>query len=310
MAVALVAVVFSVVLTLLFGLGGPGANVGFRDCSDCPEMVDIPHGTFMMGGTPAEHAWYTGKMGGKQELADWETPRHTVRIDYSFAVGKFEVTRGQYAKFAADTARSDGDGCHVYDGTWKKVATRNWHAPGWAQTPRHPVACVSWDDATAYVKWLSKQTGFAYRLLSEAEFEYVARATTSTTRYWGDDWENQAACRFANAADAGSKWRDAFDCADGYRHTAPVGEYQANAFGLYDMLGNVSEWTADCWNESFANAPTDGSAWLSGNCHARVLRGGSWSNNPRVVRAADRDSDATDARHVNDGFRVARTRSR
>ena len=288
---------------------GPKPGTVFRDCPDCPEMVVIPPGEFMMGGTPAEHEWFTGRMGGKQEYVDWEKPRHKVTFKKKFAVGKFEVTRGQYSKFVSATGRGDGDGCYIFDGKWKKETSRNWRSPGYEQTDEHPVACVSWDDATAYVEWLSTQTGVQYRLLSESEFEYVSRANTTTMRFWGHDWENRNSCKYANAADKGN-WSPSFDCTDAYKYTAPVGKYQANAFGVYDIVGNLWEWTGDCWNESYAGAPDDGAAWTSGNCGARVLRGGSWDYNPRGVRSASRDWVSTDVRNNVIGFRVARTLSR
>jgi len=286
---------------------GPKPGTVFRDCPDCPEMVVMPKGSFMMGGTPAEHEWFTGKMGGKQEYVDWEKPRHKVHIEYSFAVGKFEITKGQYAKFISATGRGDGDGCYVWDGGWKKEASKNWRSVGYDQTEDHPVACVSWDDASAYVKWLSKRTGFKYRLLSEAEFEFAARAGTTTMRYWGHDWSNKEGCEFANVADKGNNWSNSFDCSDGYKYTAPVGSYRANAFGLYDLLGNIWEWTEDCWNETYSNAPTNGSTWMKGSCRARVLRGGSWDSGPRNVRAASRNGYYADLRGSSLGFRVART---
>ncbi len=287
---------------------GPKPGTVFRDCPDCPEMVVIPKGTFMMGGTPAEHKWFTGKMGGKQKFMDWEKPRHKVGVGYSFAVGKFEVTKGQYAKFVDDSGRSDGDGCYVFDEKWKKEAAKNWRSVGYEQSNDHPVACVSWNDAKAYAKWLSGQTGFKYRLLSEAEWEYAARAKTTTMRHWGNDWDNKDGCKYANVGDKGN-WTSAFDCTDGYKYTAPAGIFKANGFGLHDMQGNVWEWTEDCWNESYAGAPTIGKAWLSGNCGARVLRGGSWDVFPGVVRAASRFGSDSGSRSNDDGFRIARTLS-
>ena len=285
--------------------GGPKPGTVFRDCPDCPEMVVIPKGSFMMGGTPAEHEWFTGQFGGERKQVDKERPRHRVSVDYSFAIGKFEVTKGQYAKFATDTNRKDGIGCYVFDGKWIKEASRTWRSPGYDQTDRHPVVCVSWYEATAYAKWLSDKTGFNYRLLSEAEFEYAARAGTSTMRYWGHDWDNKEACKFANAADKG-KWRISFDCSDGYKFTAPVGKYLPNAFGLHDMLGNVAERVEDCWNETYSGAPTDGTAWRSGNCNALVLRGGSWNTEPKLVRAAYRFGLSPFGRFIRFGFRIAR----
>ena len=140
---------------------------------------------------------------------------------------------------------------------------------------------MSWEDAQEYVRWLSREAGEAYRLLSEAEWEYVARAGTTTARYWGESESGQ--CRYANgwdqvASGESETERQAADCSDGYTVMAPVGVYEANAFGLYDVLGNVWEWTQDCRNDSYSGAPVDGSAWRSGDCSERVLRGGSWFN--------------------------------
>ena len=282
----------------------------FKDCDDCPEMVVIPRGTFKMGSPPAEREWFI-KQGAKQEWADYEIPRHSVNISHEVAVGKFEVTRGQYGKFAADTGRGGGDGCYTWaDGKWTKEASRNWRSPGFEQTDSHPVACVSWDDAKAYVDWLSKETGEPYRLLSEAEWEYVARAGTSSMRYWGHDWDNKDGCAFANVTNKEDNWTRAFNCSDGHKYTAPIGKYRPNAFGLHDMLGNLWEWTEDCWNTSYTGSPADGSAWTNGDCNYRVLRVGSWSSVPWSLRAAGRDRFGIGIRSFNYGFRVARTLSR
>jgi formylglycine-generating enzyme required for sulfatase activity len=225
-------------------------------------------------------------------------------------VGKFEVTRGQYAAFVRQTGR-DGNGCYIFDGkNWDQDASMSWEKPGFLQTDRDPVVCVNWDDAKAYVGWLGRKTGERYRLLSEAEWEYMARAGAATARYWGD--ASSEACGFANVHDATSKRRNGFSwpahgCDDRHAKTAPVGSFAANRFGLHDVLGNVWEWVEDCWNKSYANAPTDGSAWNSGECGRRVLRGGSWYNEPRGVRSAIRDRVGTGSRSGISGFRIART---
>ena len=170
---------------------------------------------------------------------------------------------------------------------------------------------VSWEDAQEYVRWLSRETGEEYRLLSEAEWEYVARAGTQTARYWGESESGQ--CRYGNGRDATANVELEYDfltpvsCSDGYVRTAPVGLFEPNAFGLYDVLGNVWEWTQDCWNDSYSGAPPDGSAWRSGDCSARVLRGGSWGIRPRNLRSASRFRYSAGNRSFSDGFRVART---
>ena len=172
------------------------------------------------------------------------------------------------------------------------------------------MVCLNWADAQAYVQWLGAETGGRYRLPSEAEWEYAARGGTTTSRYWGNGSSLQ--CGYANGGDASAKrvypaWTVA-SCDDGVIHTASVGSYDANAFGLFDMLGNVAEWTADCWHRTYAGAPSAGSAWTrGGNCSRRVLRGGSWDSFPRLVRSATRDWNATGARGGSTGFRVSRT---
>ena len=269
----------------------------FRDCESCPEMVVVPAGSYMMG-SPALEA----------ERDDDEGPVHRVTIAQPFAVGVYEVTRGEFGRFVGATGYSTVDRCWTFeDGKGKERSGRGWKNPGFEheQGEREPVVCVSWDDAQAYVRWLSEETGEAYRLLSEAEWEYVARAGTTTARYWGESEAGQ--CRYANGADAGTGFEWAESCHDGHARTAPVGRYEANAFGLYDVLGNVWEWTQDCWNKSYAGAPSNGGAWESGNCSWRVLRGGSWGIEPGYLRSAVRDRSTAGNRNNGNGFRLART---
>ena len=257
----------------------------FKDCEHCPEMVVVPPGDFMMGSPSSEEGRF-----------DAEDPRHRVMIGSSFAVGVYEVTRGEFGRFVSSTDRSMGDSCLTWEGgEWEYRSGRGWRNPGFSQTDSHPVVCVSWEDARAYVRWLSGETGESYRLLSESEWEYVARAGT-VTRYW---WGNDIGRNRTNCDGCGSRWDD--------ESTAPVGSFAANAFGLHDVHGNVWEWVQDCWNDSYAGAPGDGSAWESGECSRRVLRGGSWGDIPGLLRAADRVRDVTGYRDSNAGFRVART---
>ena len=180
---------------------------------------------------------------------------------------------------------------------------------GFPQTDRDPAVCVNWADARAYVAWLSEKTGKSYRLLSESEWEYAARGGTRTSRHWGESASGQ--CGYANGADRTAKGRysgwTVAECDDGHVWTAPVGTFKANGFGLHDVLGNVWEWVEDCWNDSYSGAPSDGSAWESGNCGRRVLRGGSWVNQPRNLRSAYRLRLVTGLRLSDTGFRVART---
>ncbi len=280
----------------------------FRECEDCPEMVVITGGTFSMGSPPSE----VGRDGD-------EGPVHRVTLP-SFALGRTEVTVGQFRSFVqasgykTEAERNIGNsGCFAWnasDGKWAWREGRYWDSPGFTQSEAHPVACVSWNDAKAYLAWLSDKTRQRYGLPSEAQWEYAARGgTAKVSRYWGDNPDD--ACRYANVADKtvgpnGQTWTQKHDCDDGYWFSAPVAHYSPNNFGLYDMLGNVWEWTEDCGNGNYNGAPTDGSAWTSGICGARVLRGGSWSLNPRNVRAAGRGWDGTTYRVNNSGFRPAR----
>ena len=228
-----------------------------------PEMVVIPGGRFQMG-------CVSGK-----NCQGYEKPVHEVRVA-SFALSKYEVTFEEYDRFTAATGR-------------KLAADRGWGLG------RRPVIHVSWTDAVAYAEWLSDQTGERYRLPSEAEWEYAARAGSATKYSWG----NQIGRNRANCDGCGSQW-------DGEK-TAPVGSFSPNAWGLHDMHGNVWEWVQDCWNDSYQGAPTDGSAWTSGDCKRRVLRGGSWNYFPVILRAALRLRITTGARYFSSGFRVART---
>ncbi|NBC33652.1 MAG: SUMF1/EgtB/PvdO family nonheme iron enzyme [Alphaproteobacteria bacterium] len=228
----------------------------FRDHPDAPEMVPLPAGQFMMG----------------SEEYDDEKPPHKVTIGNRFAVGRYPVTFAEYDRFVAATgANAPND-------------------EGWGRE-RRPVITVSWEDAQAYVAWLSRETGKPYRLLSEAEWEYACRAGTTTTYSWTDDITPER----ANYNDSG------------HDKTMPVGSYPANPWGLYDMHGNVWEWVEDRWHDSYEGAPDDGSAWTTGDSGARVLRGGSWVNNPEYLRSAIRSRDAPGVRNLDAGFRVART---
>ena len=277
----------------------------FRDCAECPEMVAIPPGEFVMGSPGSE----TTREGISHDSAKREGPQHTVRIERLFALGKYEVTRGEFAAFASEKGH-EASGCVVNTGgKWNKDASRSWRDPGYEQTDRDPVTCVSWDDAKAYLAWLSRETGEKYRLASESEWEYTARAGTTTARFWGENADG--GCGYANAHDRTSKAQNGFEwlhheCDDGHRQTAPVGSFAANAFGVHDMLGNVYEWTDDCSSGSYEGAPVDGSARRSGACGERVLRGGAWNGSPRVVRAAYRFEHEGDWRSNVIGFRVAR----
>ena len=251
----------------------------FRDCEACPGMVVVPPGTFVMGSPDSEEG-----------RARNEQPLRWVTIDAPFAVGVYEVTVGEWNACVlaggCDAVEEEDDG---------------------QDRDRHPVSNVSWVAVEAYVRWLSAETGQAYRLLSEAEWEYVARAGTEGMRYWGEGPPGQ--CTHANARDAAYLRErpadNAASCSDGHAGTAPVGLFAPNAFGLHDMLGNVTEWTQDCWNPLYGGAPSDGSAWEEGDCTVRVVRGGSWATPPAGLRAAARLAFPRD-RGGGFGFRVAR----
>ena len=240
----------------------------FKECVNCPEMVVVPGGSFTMGSPSSE----------PRHSAD-EGPQHRVSIARQFAVDRFEVTFDDW-----DACVADG-GCNGYKPSDE----------GWGRG-RRPVINVSWDDAKAYVAWLSKKTGKSYRLLSGSEYEYATRAGTHTAYPWG----NAIGTNNANCHACGSQW-DA-------RQTAPVGSFAPNRFGLFDMVGNVREWTEDCYHNTYSGAPANGSAWIEGaDCYHRVVRGGSWLIDPTFLRSASRYWFAADYRLNYLGFRVART---
>jgi formylglycine-generating enzyme required for sulfatase activity len=249
------------VVHLLSAVSLPGERrEPMRDCPECPEMVLVPAGEFKMG-SPGE--------------PDWEGPQRQVTIAQPFWVGKYEVTFAEWDAWVA------AGGCNKPNDA------------GWGRGNR-PVINVSWNDAKEYVGWLSRTTGKTYRLLSEAEWEYVARAGSTTAFWWGDDvGQNKANCH-----GCGSKW-------DG-KSTAPVGSFAENSFGLHDTAGNVWEWVEDCYHDSYDSAPKDSSAWLDGDDCSRVLRGGSWNFATGFARSASRFRVYPGYRDDNDGFRVAR----
>ena len=267
----------------------------FRDCPECPEMMVVPAGSFLMGSPSHEGGRY-----------DNEGPVHRVTIGAPFAVGIYEVRVAEFGRFVDATGHSTGNACGVWTGeTWEQRNGFNWRNPGFGQSGNHPVACVNWEDAQAYVAWLSRIAGERYRLPSEAEWEYAARAGTRTARWWGEGESGQ--CTHANGADASTNFRWVVGCSDGHSYTAAVGSFRANAWGLHDVLGNVWEWTEDCWNGNYRSAPGDGSAWKYEDCSIRVLRGGSWGDFPRNLRSAYRSRISTAIRLDLFGFRVART---
>jgi formylglycine-generating enzyme required for sulfatase activity len=239
----------------------PGS--AFKECANCPEMVVVPAGSFIMGSNESGN----------------EKPPHTVTIRQPFAVGRFEVTFDEW------------EACMAHGSCKQEPDDRFWGRG------RRPVINVSWDDAWQYVAWIAKLTGEPYRLLTEAEWEYAARAGTTTTYSWGDDiGEGNADCD-----GCGSQWDN--------RQTAPVGSFKPNAWGLYDMHGNVWEWVEDPWHDGYEGAPTDGSPWVKdGDASRRVVRGGSWYSGPLFLQAASRSSGFSSGYRIVDiGFRLART---
>ena len=229
--------------------------------------VFIRGGSFLMGSPEDEEDRYSS-----------EGPQHWVQVP-DFYMARYPVTRGEYARFARAM------GSHIND---------EWRKPGFEQSDDHPVVEVSWNDAQIYIEWLNRETGLVHRLPSEAEWEYACRAGTSTRFWWGDDLSGKIALVCANFG-------------RNNKGTTAVGSFKPNPWGLYDMSGNVWEWTQDCWHNSYEGAPSDGSAWLAGDRSERVLRGGSWDFNPNDLRSALRNRFTTDNRYLNIGFRLART---
>jgi formylglycine-generating enzyme required for sulfatase activity len=248
----------------------PGALAEFRDCGNCPRMVVIPAGEFTMGSPASEP--FRG-----------DEAQHRVTIARAFAVSKFEVTFDEWG------ACVKGDGCDGYRPDDQ----------GWGRG-RRPVIDMSWENAKAYASWLSRKTGKSYRLLSESEWEYAARAGTTTAYSFGA----AITPRMANYA-AGND--DAGPSAANRKKTLPVGSFPANAFGLHDMHGNVWEWVEDCWHDQYTSAaPTDGSPWVDGECDGRVVRGGSWMDSEVELRSAARTGEYKIESSYSDGIRVAR----
>ncbi|MGB0936709.1 MAG: SUMF1/EgtB/PvdO family nonheme iron enzyme, partial [Colwellia sp.] len=269
------------------------------------KMVSIPSGSFKMG---------------SQDGDDAELPIRTVRVE-SFKMMANEVTVGQFKKFVNATGyRTDAEkntggvqGCysvgymnHKSDDKLDYYAWASWRNPGFEQSNNEPVVCISYNDAVAYAKWISQQTGLRFSLPSEAQWEYAARGGSTGKWHWGNRESDQ--CDFANGADEtsweGASYTNKAACKDGYFFTAPVGLFQANGFGLYDMSGNAWEWTKDCWNSSYSGASSTAKARTSGSCGTRVLRGGGWFNIPAVLRSAYRGRPGRALRSANVGVRL------
>ncbi|HEY5337073.1 MAG TPA: formylglycine-generating enzyme family protein [Rhizomicrobium sp.] len=269
----------------------------FTECVDCPVMVGIPAGKFVMGSPAAEPGHF-----------DAEGPRHVVSVR-AFALGKFDVTSRQFTLFLEDTGYQPAPCNTLLNMRWHNDGKGHAYPPEEVEPPRWPAVCLDWHDAQAYIDWLNarartahpelKRTAGPYRLPSEAEWEYAARAGTTTARWWG----NEIGVGHADCNGCGSQYDD--------HVLADVDSFKPNPFGLYGVLGTAWQWTADCWHPSYVGAPADGRPWVSGGCSKHVIRGGSWDNVPVFVRSAARSGALSDNGGDYDysslsGFRVAR----
>ena len=315
------------------------AGTVFRDCEQCPEMVEIPQGSFQMGATDAEQEHpFIG-------FVPEEHPRHEVTIAYPFAIGRYEVTVAEFDAYVRETGAEVGGICgvrliesgplaqkftgtrhprsssEVYGPYFVYITDGSYAQPGLPVTPRQPAVCVSRNEVQGYLNWLGEKTGRAYRLPTEAEWEYAARAGTQTVAFWGDDLSH--ACGYANFADEASGYQagSAAPCAEAVRPdwTAEVGSYRPNAWGLYDMAGNVQEMVRDCWTPGYETTPTDGSPATERDCQLFITRGGDYEHLHVSMRASERlffgydpqldmvqgPDEALDVRSNVVGFRVA-----
>ena len=285
----------------------PAAAAGqtFRDCPNCPEMVVVPAGSFQMGAAPGENQRYQvpATESGRDE------PQRQVTFAKPFALGKVDVTYGQFAAFAHTVGFEPRPGClTVVGNNWVPSPRASWEDPGYPQVENDPVVCMNMLEVTAYLRWLGNMTGKAYRLPSEAEWEYAQRAGTTTAFYWGND--PKGACAYENVGDESHAQKYGITapvpCNDGFPDIAPVGSFKPNPWGLYDMAGNIFVLTADCWNENYDGAPTDGSAWKTGECGRHVVRKAAYGNpHAWMFRSANRDADGDLVKRNRFGFRVA-----
>ena len=272
----------------------------FADCDTCPMLVPIPTGSITIGSPIAE-----------LHRRDFEGPAYEFTLVQALAFGEAEVTVGQYRSFVDQTGLDIDPGCRTVESGWEVDPRLSWVNPGFTQSEDHPVTCVSWQDAQRYTQWLSQISGADYRLPTEAEWEYSARAGVASAQGWPAETD---ACRYANLADASlvERYPDftVFRCDDGYAYTAPIKRNRANQFGLFDTQGNVFEWTEDCWFPNYLGADPNGQPRSSANCTARVLRGGSYHSAPSEQRLAYRNRFEPDYRANTFGFRVVRTQDR
>ncbi len=310
-------------LLLIAAAPAPDAATGkkpgetFKDCAECQTMVVVPAGRFKMGSTPEERR----REGVPATFGDHEGPIRDITIARPFAIATTETTRGDFAKFVTATHRPIPTECATYNpanDSWAGIPGNdaNWQKPGFAQDDTHPVVCVSYNDSVDYAAWLSKTTGHTYRLASEAEWEYVARAGTTTTRPWGDDI--MKICTKAHIMTAATMtaiknspgWNDELMCAGDQAWTVPVASFDANPWGVYDMLGNGWEWVADCAAPDHAKLPADGSpqtAANGGDCTKRLTKGGAFHSRVWLARPATRGGgQAADNRPVASTIRIVR----
>jgi formylglycine-generating enzyme required for sulfatase activity len=285
-----------VILAAAIVLGGQASpSHEFTECPECPDMVGVPAGKFLMGSPAHEPGRF-----------DSEGPQHVVTIR-AFAMAKYPITSGEFLTFLNATGYQPQP-CNPMLGLgWRHIGRGLAATPTDVEPPRWPAVCLDWKDAVAYIAWINDRARAAhpgignrnpYRLPSEAEWEYAARAGTTTTRWWGDD----VGGGHANCNGCGSKWDD--------KLLGPVDAFPVNAFGLSGMLGNAWEWTADCWHPDYVDAPANGTAWINGDCAKYVIRGGSWNNVPIFIRSASRNGATDDGGEYDysslSGFRVAR----
>jgi formylglycine-generating enzyme required for sulfatase activity len=275
---ALVATLFAAAPAFAAEANKPGAL--FKDCKDCPEMVVLPAGSFTMG-TPDDEV-------GRQPD---EGPLHTVTFARPFAISRFQVLARELQAWQREAKVTLPDG----DDRPGRLCSNG--KPSYPQGPEQPAVCISYDEVKAYVAWLSKKTGKHYRMLSEAEREYAARAgSEGPFPFPFDEGKEYSIAQHANT----------YGAADGYNFTSPAGSFPANAFGVYDMHGNVYEWVADCLHDSYVGAPTDGSPWMEETCEVVQIRGNDWGEAPIFSRSGNRNALVTTERGDWIGFRVAR----
>lgn len=297
-------------LVVHYGLFRPGQvfTDGLHDGSRGPVLVVVPHGAFRMGAPE-----------GELDASPVEQPQHVVRLERGFAMSRNEVSVGEFGRFVAATGyepratqRGHSMAYDIRSGNFVRGSGIDWRSgyDGRPATPDLPVIHVTARDAEAYAAWLSGQTGAHYRLPSEAEFEYALRAGSSTRFPWGVGKPPAGSENLTGALDVspqGRRWSNAFPgYGDGWWGPAPVGTLAANAYGLHDMAGNVSEWVADCWHAGYRRAPANGSAWVNPGCRNRMYRGGSWASAPAQVRPAWRAAGGTDVTNARVGFRLVR----